>query len=451
MKKITSVILSFAVLFLGLGANIISPMKASATANINIGDYVVMGKYYDEPILWRCVDIDENGPLMLSDKIISIKSYDAGGDNTANGSSHGRAYDNGQYRKYNGSHYWADSNMRSWLNSTASAGNIAWLCGNPPTNDKVWNGYNDYATEKGFLADGNFTANERYAIKTVTQKSLLNGYEYSSTPNSNVHRRDDNISSVVQNYDTAYSEQVTDKMFLLDVKQVNRLYENSATLGTSYYIGQPTQKAVDNSEYKSTNIATGKNWYYWLRSPHAEGGDGVSVRFVLSGGSVSDCYGCDNILGVRPAFYINLSSAIFTSGNGSETEPYVIAVEGVFIDCSEAKIIGKANETITANIPVYIDNYSKQNLSGKLVVSIFSSNKLIKISQRDLTVNKDNQTIIEENFEIDKTNGSDYKVKVFWWGGFNSLKPLCKTSEANISVNDNTSLSSIKLNEMDLQ
>ena len=42
----------------------------AAAVGINIGDYVQMGTYYGAPILWRCVDIDENGPLMLSDKII---------------------------------------------------------------------------------------------------------------------------------------------------------------------------------------------------------------------------------------------------------------------------------------------------------------------------------------------------------------------------------------------
>lgn len=180
MKKIISIVLSF-VLISGIFQ--FSPVfdeKAQAETIINIGDYVQMGKYYDEPILWRCVDIDENGPLMLSDKIISIKPYDSAGDNTANNSSHGRTYNNGEYRKQFGSDYWSDSNMRSWLNSTATAGNVTWLCGNPPP----MNLYNNYASEKGFMADGNFTSIERNAIKTVTQKSLLNGYEYSSTLNT---------------------------------------------------------------------------------------------------------------------------------------------------------------------------------------------------------------------------------------------------------------------------
>ena len=48
-------------------------MITQAQATLNIGDYVQMGSYYGEPILWRCVDIDAtNGPLMLSDKILTI-------------------------------------------------------------------------------------------------------------------------------------------------------------------------------------------------------------------------------------------------------------------------------------------------------------------------------------------------------------------------------------------
>lgn len=37
--------------------------KAEGTKpNIKIGDYIKLGTYENEPILWRCVDIDDNGP-----------------------------------------------------------------------------------------------------------------------------------------------------------------------------------------------------------------------------------------------------------------------------------------------------------------------------------------------------------------------------------------------------
>lgn len=105
-------------------------------ATISSGHYMQIGSYYGEPILWRCVVIDKNGSLMLVDKIISTKPFDAKGTNLSD--SHGRETNNGYYRQQSGSDYWADSNMRSWLNSTASVGNVQWLSGNAPTNYNVY-------------------------------------------------------------------------------------------------------------------------------------------------------------------------------------------------------------------------------------------------------------------------------------------------------------------------
>jgi len=33
-------------------------IPSQITYNIKIGEYVQLGRYYDEPILWRCIDID---------------------------------------------------------------------------------------------------------------------------------------------------------------------------------------------------------------------------------------------------------------------------------------------------------------------------------------------------------------------------------------------------------
>lgn len=91
---------------LAMMVSLIPSAVVQAQMNINIGDYVRMGTYYGKPILWRCVDKDENGPLMLSDKILCIKAFDADGGNTSG--SHGRGYGGGYWRAGNGSNYWAD-------------------------------------------------------------------------------------------------------------------------------------------------------------------------------------------------------------------------------------------------------------------------------------------------------------------------------------------------------
>jgi len=226
----------------------------------------------------------------------------------------------------NGSNLWETSNMRSWLNSTATVSNVTWLDGCPPTADKVWNGWNDYATEKGFLAEGNFTVSEQNAIKSVTQKSLLNWVDVPKLKIGGTasHTWDDNISTVVQNYETANYQNVTDKMFLLDVKQLNKVYQNSNILGTNYYIGKPTQKAVDNSDYKASGLSIDNYWKNLNRSPYSVSGSPFSVRCGSDGGLVGGSGAFIIFMGARPAFYINLSSVLFKSGNGSVGTPYVV-------------------------------------------------------------------------------------------------------------------------------
>lgn len=294
---------------------------AVTNISINIGDYIQLGTYYGEPILWRCVDIDKNGPLMLSDKIICIKPFDASGDNTS-GSHNG-----GHYRQENGSNYWSDSNIRSWLNSTASSGNIVWLCGNAPDEEHVVNGYNAYDQEAGFLT--NFSTMERKAIKTVLQKSIVAYPEYSKNmydTGIEAYKWESDIRKAVSNYDNAYAEDVQDNIFLLDVKQVNAVYKNSNVLGKDYYIGEPTEKCVENSS-DIKFLQTGKKYHYWLRTPLTSvvANDYCSLPCLVSSGDISFiCYADGSSIGVRPAFYLDTSSNIFNIGDGTIKKPYTI-------------------------------------------------------------------------------------------------------------------------------
>lgn len=349
LKRIISAVMS--VVMLSTAIDLFTPVTVSA-AVLQVGEYLQMGTYYDEPILWRCTayykitGYDDNGnpivdamekstepkdgylPLMVSDKILCLKPFDAAGENTSG--SHGRGYVNdntaGYWRRQRGSNYWGDSNIRDWLNSDASAGNVVWSCGNPPDKDHVYNGYNAYDQEAGFL--NGFTSGEKSAMLTVTQKQLLDGYEYSSSRNENYYRFNASISDVLQNYDTAYSETTTDKVFLLDVKQVYDLYNDFG----DYFKAYCTSKAVENSENSSSYISTTGYGFYWLRSPGAYYGSN-SVRYVIPSGYVGDGYAnnysaYNYSVGVRPAFYLNLKSVILSGGSGSETDPYVLNGNG---------------------------------------------------------------------------------------------------------------------------
>ena len=142
------------------------------TSNISIGDYIRLGNYNGQPILWRCVDVDEMGPLMLSDQVLATMAYDAKTSENSATRSHSRNLKRGTY----GSNQWRDSNMRSWLNSKAEAGKVEWLCGNPPKSGFV--GENPYDQAAGFL--NGFKEDEIAAIKTVTQRSIVSHPEYNA-------------------------------------------------------------------------------------------------------------------------------------------------------------------------------------------------------------------------------------------------------------------------------
>ena len=311
-RKITSILLYFSIIASLLPATIITA-QAKTGANIEIGDYIKMGTYYDKPIVWRCVDIDENGPLMLADKILCFKSFDAETSLNSTDGSHSRS----EKRASDGSNYWADSNIRSWLNSTAPTGEVEWACGNPPGKEYVW-GYNAYDSEAGFLT--NFNPTELSAIKEVTQKSILSEADINITGVSGTELYEygsSKIAKILGNYDTAYSELVSDRMFLLDVKQLNAMYKNTPILGDNYFIGEPTDEAMAADE--TGNITAGKQVGYWLRTPQAKYNN---VWVVWNETLMTDNPATPFYEGVRPAFYLSESAKLI--GEGTDDTPYSV-------------------------------------------------------------------------------------------------------------------------------
>ena len=274
-------------------------VQAASKPDIKVGDYVKMGTYNNASILWRCVSIDDNGPLMLADRIIDNLAYDAKTNDNSTSKSHSRSYKRDDY----GSNYWKDSNMRSWLNSTASAGNVDWLCGNPPKDGYV-SGAGAYNEKAGFL--NAFSKSEIAAMKTVTQRSLVSHPEYNKgivngDANSDLLYYTD-ISYAAINYDSAYFETTTEKVFLLDVKQANAVWKNL----NGYYVA-----------YNNDGMA----WPYWLRTPVTDCNH--DMRYISSSGQVGRYAPWYSDLGVRPAFYLDSEYFVATSGSGSQSSPYV--------------------------------------------------------------------------------------------------------------------------------
>lgn len=292
---------------------------ANTKPTVNIGDYIRIGRYYDEPILWRVIHKDANGdPLLLADRILSIKSFDAAG------SYHAGDTDRVQF----GSNFYLDSNIRQWLNSSSpnsGSSKIDWIQ-NDPSEANMWSGYNPYSEEKGFLADGNFTATERSYLKPLTHKVLLSGADAPKTEGgSAVHQFDYMLSNVVRNYDTtAYFRTVTDNVFLLSVKQLKEhVFDNSATLDANYHVARPTAAAVANSIYKNEQfLSSSTDWYYYLNTPY--GNSSYGVRGVYEDGTVSIFDAYDVATGIRPALQLTLTASMFSAGSGTSANPYVV-------------------------------------------------------------------------------------------------------------------------------
>ena len=294
-KKITEIFLALCMAIFVLPMTI----QAASKPDIKVGDYVKMGAYNNASILWRCVSIDNNGPLMLADKIVDTLAYDAKTNDNSSSKSHSRSYKRDDY----GSNYWKDSNMRSWLNSTAAEGKVDWLCGNPPKDGYV-SGVGAYNEKAGFL--NAFSKSEIAAMKTVTQRSLVSHPEYNKgivdgDANSDLLYYTD-ISEAVANYDSSYFETTTEKVFLLDVKQANAVWKNLK----GYYVA-----------YNNDGMA----WPYWLRTPVTDCNH--DMRYISSSGQVGRYAPWYSDLGVRPAFYLDSEYFVTTSGSGSQSSPYI--------------------------------------------------------------------------------------------------------------------------------
>lgn len=395
---------------------------ANAQAGIEIGDYIQMGTYYGKPILWRCVDIDENGPLMLSDRILCLKAFDAKGDNKTG--SHNRGNTSGQYRRRYGSNYWADSNIRCWLNSKSAAGNIEWICGNSPDEDHVLGGYNAYENEAGFLT--NFNSCELMAMKAVMQKSLLDRYEYTnmSSYGEAAHAYSSSIHDVVRNYDNAYSELVTDTVFLLDVKQVNKVFQNGLFFNwDKYYIGVPTEECVANSEYKSSDLDYQKYWSYWLRTPCSDSYTGYSVCYVSQIGDVNFYDAYDSLFGVRPAFYLDMPCNGFAYGSGTEDDPYRLAnTEKNDFVTEITPVVGV--HKIKNNISYDFFIKSGANISGIFMMGIYDSlGRLLKMEVLDNIYNEKEKEVSG----LFEAPNSTYLYKTFLWNNIEDMMPLATT------------------------
>ena len=253
--------------------------------------------YNGKTIVWKIADKNHagypaNSVTLITERIISLKCFDA--KESGNSDSNRKSYGNNR---------WIYANIRQWLNSQAAAGQ--WYSAQhgqdaPPSNANVWDNYNEYQQEAGFLAG--FSANFLAALLTTTHtvgKAQVDG---------------------------GGTESCTDKIFLATCTEVG--LSGDVTAGSKLAIfsndasrqAKPTAEAVSKSEYTNSGLNANSPWYWWLADAYAS--DSYYVRYVDSSGALNWSTACDGIGGVRPL--CNIKSDILVSDNPDSDGAYTI-------------------------------------------------------------------------------------------------------------------------------
>ncbi len=282
-----------------------------------VGSWIKLGSYHGQPLLWRVIHTEGGRALLFSDRILSLKAFDAFGD-APGGRDHVF-----RHRVLYGSNYWAQANLREWLNSED---NVVSFSTQPPTAAHVAWGLDSYADEPGFLA--NWTAAERQAIVPSTHKTLLSWFDRTLTEGprmdadmlnavaaGRIMEYNEDVRQAADGYEQAFYQNVTDRVFLLSVKELHDyVYQQGMDIR-----GYLTQEAVNNSQILKDGHSINEPWQYWLRTPLQ--GAAAKLRYVDSHGKVvqTDAYGA--VPGVRPAVYVSLDQL---AGVGSKEEPLTL-------------------------------------------------------------------------------------------------------------------------------
>lgn len=253
--------------------------------------------YNGKAIVWKIADKNHagypaNSVTLITERIISLKCFDA--IESGNSDSDRKRYGNNR---------WIYANIRQWLNSQAAAGQ--WYSAQhgqdaPPSNANVWDNYNEYQQEAGFLAG--FSANFLAALLTTTHtvgKAQVDG---------------------------GGTESCTDKIFLATCTEVG--LSGDVTAGSKLAIfsndasrqAKPTAEAVSKSEYTNSSLNANSPWYWWLADAYASSSG--NVRGVISSGALSWGRAYYGAGGVRPL--CNIKSDILVSDNPDSDGAYTI-------------------------------------------------------------------------------------------------------------------------------
>lgn len=245
------------------------------------GDRVIFGRYGQEDITWRVLKVSQDGKeaVLLAEKILTMKAYDAAESGTYNKVGDKdywgediSSLDLDTQHQLRGNNDWETSNIRTWLNSSEE--NVNYVNGIPQASamSALKNGYHK---EPGFLSY--FTEEE--------QKDIL-------------------LTKVETN-----GKVTEDKVFLLASGELVWLEEANVSL-----LAIPTESALEQDKtdwYENYALELGvEDFYWWLRD-----GDGkTGYRAYIACNSYSqeeirtESVGLEGY-GIRPVLTIRTGSA----------------------------------------------------------------------------------------------------------------------------------------------
>ena len=310
---IKMILASVLLLVNSLSCGAIAPKKIELnTECLNVGDYIVLGRYGGENIVWRYVADDENGKLMWSDEFICKKPFGE-------------------------SNSWENSWIRTWLNSSREVNNVSDMSSVDPL-EQLYEEY--YKNESGFIHSDNFSQSEISVIKTVMLKTPAPKIEGWTLPTEYAYKcgykeaycDKEELEKSRDYYSKLESIILPENIFLLDFEQLLMIQNNSSILGDCFKnivcINEPISDSsrywirtpIDGVMVTSVQSGTGEYYKHTLAVDNYSYGDDAEKRdFCISSNNR-----CTYSNFIRPAFYLNEENAQILSGSGTKDAPYVL-------------------------------------------------------------------------------------------------------------------------------
>ena len=306
----------------------------SSELGLSTGDYLYFGSIEGEELVWQVLDAADGQALLFCATPFLVGELDA--------SIHEYSYTGPTYQYKYGSCSWRTSDVRTYLNSAAESviytsegfdysGFTAGIGGTYSDN----NNQPSYASEPGFLSEGNFEEPELALIETTTYRTLV-PYTDPEHENGDDTPQYSNYGSYGQHaaglIDSGYAYvTLTDRMFLLSAEEYYQ------------YLDQQCWTVDMDWSYAREQLGL-SGGSYWLRDPRLYY-ENVFLRYlhvglytmgVNSNGYYLDDFGAGNESKyIRPACYISLNYVDSLTGSGTAEDPYRLEINDEVMDRTE--------------------------------------------------------------------------------------------------------------------